>query len=645
VALLYLLCGLLAGASDMGNCQGHPFLSMIKRNLFLLAFLFWLLPQYGFSQPQQADSLQREITQNKNKQKNSVLYNLLGVAFMKTGVLDSAYLSFKNSLSANTGNTYERVKSLSEIGNILSITGQQKTGLDTLGIALKELTTLSGSIDVQRLKVRVFKYMGDLYSRNGIYDKSTDYLLQSTSIAKELKDDYAIAKNSSTIAINLAKLKDYKKAIQYNNEAVQFFENSQDKINIAKVYTNIATQYKEQNVNDSASLYISKAETLYSQENYILGIPNLLSLKAEILANESKYREAIIQYKKLIDLDSELGLESSLGYDYQALGFIFQKNKQLDSSNYYLQKSLPYFERAKMNKELSNTLNSLSNNYLEQKNTLEAKKYFTLYNTVNEAYINDERILSISNAEIRYETAIKEAQLTQQAVEIKTTKQKNTWLIAGALLLALITVVLIALNRIIKRKNKIIKGQKEEILHFHDNSLMQLRSMFKRQSELQLLGENVKTNEERVKTLSILHELLHGDDNFSGNLKEYLEKICDIKSKETDINIVCDIPHTIQLKPSFLKDIGIITNEILTNAVKYAFNNTATKLITLKAVQQNSNIFLHIADNGQGLPAGFNPQKTTGFGMGYVTDLVEQHDGEIKFYNKEGANFEVKLAI
>jgi len=475
--------------------------------------------------------------------------------------------------------------------------------LDSAELAVKDLNDTYLKYNIKSKSGVYYMLLGQIAQYRKNYANSISLYDSAIAISKKSNMGSDLAKSLASKGDVLEKSGDIPTAIKFYTEAIELFKQNKAKNDLKQAYYHLAKLYYGQGDYSQAAKYY---DLYYPLLNEILDEEKIKTTKQFAAKFELSKKEAQISQQNAELIEKE-------------------QNYKLVSQQFELSKQKAEIESQKQKVELL------------VKEKMIADKETEIFMQARENELREKEQV--------YQTSLKEATIVQQKTEIKAEKQRNLWLIIGSVFLASTILVLGFLYKIIRNKNKIIQGQKSEILHFHDNSLSQLRSMFKRQSELQLLGENVKTNEERVRILSILHELLHGDGSFSGDLKDYLNKICDVKSKETDIDINCTIVETVKLKPSYLKDIGIIINEIITNAVKYAFQDVNPKLVLVKAERRDNNLYLHISDNGNGLPVNFDPQKTTGFGMGYVNDLIEQHDGEMKFYNKGGANFEIKLAV
>jgi len=54
---------------------------------------------------------------------------------------------------------------------------------------------------------------------------------------------------------------------------------------------------------------------------------------------------------------------------------------------------------------------------------------------------------------------------------------------------------------------------------------------------------------------------------------------------------------------------------------------------------------LKVADDGVGLPDGFDPENQDSLGMGLITALVMQINGELKIDGEDGAVFSIKFEL
>ena len=88
--------------------------------------------------------------------------------------------------------------------------------------------------------------------------------------------------------------------------------------------------------------------------------------------------------------------------------------------------------------------------------------------------------------------------------------------------------------------------------------------------------------------------------------------------------------------------IGLIFNEVISNFFKHVSKLEKTSFsITLKHI--NDNYTLTYKDNGNGFPDGYTIENSDSLGLELMEGLIEQIDGDFKFYNDNGAVYEFRF--
>ena len=86
---------------------------------------------------------------------------------------------------------------------------------------------------------------------------------------------------------------------------------------------------------------------------------------------------------------------------------------------------------------------------------------------------------------------------------------------------------------------------------------------------------------------------------------------------------------------------GLIINELVSNALKYAFSENKKGEIKIELFEKKGNVNLIVQDNGLGLPKEINYKETASLGLQLVMTLVEQIDGVITLDNTKGAKYTI----
>lgn len=190
----------------------------------------------------------------------------------------------------------------------------------------------------------------------------------------------------------------------------------------------------------------------------------------------------------------------------------------------------------------------------------------------------------------------------------------------------------IAIENSLKEKEVLLK----EIHHRVKNNLQIISSILNLQSsfvEDEGTLEILRESRNRISSMAIIHENLYQLEDFSSiefgsylyNLTLNLMGSYRISEKiklETDISEVDLILD--QAIPC-----GLIVNELISNSLKYAWNDDQEGIIKVSIKQLKKQIVLEVKDNGKGLPEPYQKMNTETLGLQLVSTLVEQLDAEL----------------
>lgn len=185
-----------------------------------------------------------------------------------------------------------------------------------------------------------------------------------------------------------------------------------------------------------------------------------------------------------------------------------------------------------------------------------------------------------------------------------------------------------------------------ELYHRTKNNMQVISAMLRLRARVvndPYISDAFQEIENKILSMALVHQKLYESKNLSLlNLKDYFDSLISlikdsyyelmdriiIHSKMEDVHVLIDtaIP------------MGLIINELLTNAVKYAFpdKRSGEIKVNLHLTPKNA-LIIEISDNGVGLPDNFDFQKDIHLGLQTVFDLVEsQLGGKIKLKNRDG---------
>jgi two-component sensor histidine kinase len=215
-------------------------------------------------------------------------------------------------------------------------------------------------------------------------------------------------------------------------------------------------------------------------------------------------------------------------------------------------------------------------------------------------------------------------------------------------------------EEIIKRKKtekELIKSLEEkdillkEVHHRVKNNMQIISSILNLQCNRMEKGEakEILTNSrDRIRSMSLVHENLYRRKDFDKiDLKEYIDSIVSnlmmtYNLNPQEIKITKNIEKTIVSLEKCIS-LGLIINEIITNAIKHAFTEKLPGEISLRLNTNTDKITsLLIKDNGKGIPDIKKMKKNIGFEI--IESLSKQIDAELIIHSENGLSIEMKIS-
>jgi two-component sensor histidine kinase len=190
-----------------------------------------------------------------------------------------------------------------------------------------------------------------------------------------------------------------------------------------------------------------------------------------------------------------------------------------------------------------------------------------------------------------------------------------------------------------------------EVHHRIKNNMVTMRSLLSLQQnnvEDDTAREALQDAGNRLSGMMVLYEKLYRNDRMDSVamddfLKSLVGEIAGTFPLTVELSFeVPDLPVPAELATP----LAIIVNELVTNAMKYAFHAGRENKLALTAVSEadgdDRSVVLSIQDNGE----GFDPDSMSeGFGLGLVEVLCDQIRGRLSAKNVGGARFTVRFPL
>ncbi|RYG04697.1 MAG: hypothetical protein EOO02_05530 [Chitinophagaceae bacterium] len=150
----------------------------------------------------------------------------------------------------------------------------------------------------------------------------------------------------------------------------------------------------------------------------------------------------------------------------------------------------------------------------------------------------------------------------------------------------------------------------------------------------------------RVSAIEVLHRHLYKKQT-TGNiaLQDYLKELSSFVQNTFDIdnnNINIKVDAPIDISSGVAEKIGLITNELITNSMKYAFPGNGRGHININASKlgAENRYRLVVADDG----VGFAPGQKSNYGMKLIAGLSREIRGEYSFEADKGTVFTIEFS-
>jgi two-component sensor histidine kinase len=269
---------------------------------------------------------------------------------------------------------------------------------------------------------------------------------------------------------------------------------------------------------------------------------------------------------------------------------------------------------------------------------------------------------SLKNTQLQNETKLKAALSREndlKAAQLKKERNTKLGLAAGIAILLLAGASIFTLYRRQLQKNSIIQKQAadlevlmKEIHHRVKNNLQVVSSLLDLQSHSitdSQAHEAVKEGKNRVQSMALIHQNLYSEGNIKGiQVKEYvanlLQTLCDSYNISNDkIKINCNIDD-LNLDVDTMIPLGLVLNELVSNAFKYAFKEKQNGELNILLKGQANQLHLMVSDNGAGFPAGLDLKNSKSFGLKMIRAFAQKLKAQLDIYNNNGAVVEMKIA-
>jgi two-component sensor histidine kinase len=211
-----------------------------------------------------------------------------------------------------------------------------------------------------------------------------------------------------------------------------------------------------------------------------------------------------------------------------------------------------------------------------------------------------------------------------------------------------------ALRTSLQEKEQLLRDRElllKEIHHRVKNNLQIVASLLKLQANStkdETVRNMLNVSQNRVKSMSLIHEKLYQSQNLSGinfgdylkNITEHLLNVYGMRNGEVCIDVQA---LDVSLEIDTAIPCGLIINEIISNSLKYAFPDGRKGKISVNISLADDTLTLIVSDNGIGMPEHIDFNKTNTLGLQLVNTLVRQLEGTVEIQRNPGTTFTIRF--
>lgn len=510
---------------------------------------------------------------------------------------------------------------INSIGVCFYYAGDQNRALEKYLEALEHWEEIDHKLHASK----TLNNIGVIYRAQSKHEQAIDIYHKSLALKQELGDQRGIAFTYRNLGVAHSYLGDETKAIEYCKEAISLLEELEEFMELSSAYGSLATSYLKIEKYVEAEEAIDECLQLAATTVDGLELPTIYATTAAIKNRIGKPDEAL-KY-------SDMAIQ------------VLQENPD----NVTLRDC--YKERATALGQLGRFEEASSSWQIAYERTLEIS--------------DSARVKEMAAMQAQFDVKQKEQDLEISNLKLAEKERQETIFIWGFVAAGLLLLLAIAFvyykvrnNARLREKNSIIQNSLEEkevllreIHHRVKNNLQVISSLLSIQSREisdEVALEAVNESRNRVKSMAIIHQNLYKEDNLTGiDVGDYIEKLSRslFASYRVDSDVIIlktDVDH-LNLDVDTAIPLGLILNELITNALKYAFTGREEGRLEVSLKEVEGVLELVVADDGVGVST---PKESLGdsFGMKMIDAFAQKLGAEWSVEDRNGTKVQLRIS-
>ena len=621
-------------------------------------------------------ALRQEINNANQDSTKARLFAKLGWALRFTNRAESEKLASKVIRLSEKKNDWVRMAEAYRIIGFYKIMDQDVLGcFNNYAIGLGYAKKAKNAY----FQASILNLTGGVYANKGDFDKALKLYAEGLKIAEDNQEPEMVAQLLNNIAEVYSDAgRPISFTLPYYQKAMVYPVSTANWQYVAMIYSNIAKEYAMAGNKAAAEKAVRLSiENLNKKNDGSYVFATVSTDIGEMYLDMGNYSLAEKYLQTGYRILDSLELKDNALISLSALCNLYLAKNEMEKAASLATKLVKQAKQYNTKLFLRDGYKVLSDIAKKNKQPEEALFYYEQYKNWNDSLFTENKEKSIAAVESRMNSQKEELYFTyetaRKAEENKALQRSNTDLkkqaIAALMVAALFLLGGVLLNKAYsnsRKRNEELEKQKalierhsdekdtllREINHRVKNNLQVISSLLNLQAHSitdRAAIDALKDSYERVKAISLIHQQLYSFEDFNAiRSQEYINSLfidLQLVYNAKNINLIYSTDtDNIELDMQSAIPFGLIVNEVLTNALKYAFVEKSDGIIWIKFTDDaEKGYILVIKDNGVGLPISLDTENTASLGLRIIKELTRQLKGRFKFSSEGGTRFELQF--
>ena len=503
--------------------------------------------------------------------------------------------------------------------------------------------------------------LGSMNVFMGQNEKAQRYLFEVYNLYKAQGNKQKLAQATNGLAIYYNNTNQEDKAIERYIEALKMFREIKDTMGQANVHANLGITYTDRGDFTKAEYHIGMQGKLDSLLNTQWGLGFFFDYLGYLREKQGRYQEAYQNHLQSLKIRENLSSHYNITESRISLAAVLIRLGNYDEAIVEANKVFENYEERQSLHQLQSSYRLLSEAFEAKKEMVPALKYHKLYKKISDSIFNTDLNETITEKDAKFERVQKESEIAMLNLKNESSQkiigQKDRTILIGGTGLFFVSLLCLGLyfitRKYLRQKQQLAQALSDkdillrEIHHRVKNNLQLVSSLLTLQGrsiDSKSAQKAINEGRSRIRSMALIHQDLYQRENITSvNTQQYFKNLCQelfttysISEDRVALEMAIeDIPVDVDT----LVPLGLITNEIISNSLKYAFpeHKKGTLKVVLKG--QNGGLYLMVRDDGIGYDPNDIP--TNSFGTRLIHSLSQQLEAELIISTENGTTIEV----